>query len=136
MSERDEVLAGLLDGASHAKCESCRSVMKRAYRLLAEAPMHWFPSGDVCRAQVEAAAKLHVSIDTDAHLARCLEVDAVDLLVTDNDVRLWRLYELEDRPGQWRHAPSGTSGTLAEMLRGIACTYLDRAATQEATSNG
>ena len=31
---RDAILAGLLDGAGHASCESCRDVMRQAHALI------------------------------------------------------------------------------------------------------
>lgn len=34
MNDIDTILAGLLDGTSHATCQSCRDVMRRAYEAL------------------------------------------------------------------------------------------------------
>ncbi len=39
---------------------------------------------------------------------------------------VWRLREVPDRPGEWRHAGSDTSGPLTEVLRAVAAAYLDR----------
>lgn len=60
---------------------------------------------------------------------RTLLVDAVELMDDPGKVgpvRYWVLVPVYGVPlGQWRHPESGMCGPLAEMLSGIAATYLE-----------
>lgn len=81
--------------------------------------------GDIYIAQAEAAAKLRVRQNEHEPPGVSLVVDAEALTDGNTDVRYWRLFEVDGRPGEWVHPESGESGPLSEVLRGIANCYLD-----------
>lgn len=63
---------------------------------------------------------------------RALVVDASTVVRSNHQPIGWRLTWEPDGQwhGQWHHGPSGESGTLGELLHGIASCYLDRSSPE------
>lgn len=78
--------------------------------------------------------------DVDAPTGDLIEgsllVDASEVTDNPHHVRFWQIDQDDDQPTRWEHRPSGSAGTLGEVLVGIAACYVEQAVPLEARKAG